>query len=430
VPLSADFLRNEFYQPFDTEVFEGPRSVSHIRSFFAQDRDRIGHSAAYRRLQAKTQVFRSGEYDFYRTRLTHTNEVALIGRGICDYLCRTSPDLTDHFHPDADLVEACCMAHDIGHPPFGHAGERSLHRLMLNYGGFEGNAQTVRLLTRTIFSDGNIRRGMKPTRAFLDGVLKYKRLFSSFEEAPQNHFLYDDQGEVNAIVAGSGNIEGFESTRSIECQIMDWADDTAYSLGDLVDGIRARFITVDRLERWAGDNSSMSDPLRSEPLSRLLSAIRKGTLSRFIALRIGDFIQACSLTKATGPLSNATARHQFSLIKTVEIERANDLYQEIAKDLVFRTPEVQQLEYKGGQILNSLFKLFSEEYFPHKKPAKRPPNLLPKQIEVRISAIPYESVTERARVVCDHLSGMSDDFVVRTYRRLFDSDFGSIVDLV
>jgi dGTPase len=114
VPVSTDFLRNEFYQEFDTEIFDGPRS-SDTRPPFAQDRDRIGHSAAYRRLQAKTQVFRSGEYDFYRTRLTHTNEVALVGRGICEYLWRTSAELTDHFHPDVDLVEACCMAHDIGH---------------------------------------------------------------------------------------------------------------------------------------------------------------------------------------------------------------------------------------------------------------------------------------------------------------------------
>ncbi len=173
VPVSADFLRNDFYQEFDIEVFEGPRTSSGIRSPFAQDRDLIGHSAAYRRLQAKTQVFRSGEYDFYRTRLTHTNEVALVGRGTCEYLWRTSAELTDHFHPDSDLVEACCMAHDIGHPPFGHAGERSLHRLMLNYGGFEGNAQTARLLTRTIFSDGHSRKGMKPTRALLDALLKY-----------------------------------------------------------------------------------------------------------------------------------------------------------------------------------------------------------------------------------------------------------------
>src|SRR6185295_855899 len=122
----------------------------------------------------KTQVFLTGEYDFYRTRLTHSLEVSQIGRSICGALQHRSPHLTREFFIDPDLVEATCLAHDLGHPPFGHAGERSLHRLMEQDGGFEGNAQTLRLLTETIFSRGT--RGLNPSRALLDAVLKYKQL--------------------------------------------------------------------------------------------------------------------------------------------------------------------------------------------------------------------------------------------------------------
>ncbi|HWB86337.1 MAG TPA: dNTP triphosphohydrolase [Bryobacteraceae bacterium] len=243
---------NGFYQSFDTETIDGPRTPDQIRTPFQHDRDRVIYTSAFRRLQAKTQVFRSGEYDFYRTRLTHSIEVAQIGRGICNYLKKTGSLLSNDFYIDPDLVEACCLAHDIGHPPFGHAGEKSLHRLMKAFGGFEGNAQTLRLLTETIFSDGPKRAGMNPTRAFIDGVLKYKTLFSHRKK--EKHFIYDDQERFLRFVNGGTTQDcsisraaednpAQDQRKSIECQIMDWADDTAYSLGDLIDGIRAKFIT-------------------------------------------------------------------------------------------------------------------------------------------------------------------------------------------
>ena len=119
----------------------------------------------------QTQVYLSGEYDFYRTRLTHSIEVAQIGRSICAFLNGNSEQLNSDFHIDSDLVEACCMSHDLGHPPFGHGGERTLHRLFSSIGGFEGNAQTLRLITDTLYQSGGRRSGMSPTRAFLDGVL-------------------------------------------------------------------------------------------------------------------------------------------------------------------------------------------------------------------------------------------------------------------
>src|SRR5210317_1416636 len=190
-------MRNRFYGAFDTERSSGRGPGEDFRTSFQIDRDRVLHTPAFRRLQSKTQVFWSGEYDFYRTRLTHSLEVAQIGRSICHWLAHSSELLRPDYFIDPDLVEVVCLSHDLGHPPFGHAGERSLNYLMKDYGGFEGNAQTLRLLTDRIFSQS--RKGMDPSRAFLDGVLKYKSLWSELKttkgKLPKNHFLYDSQSE-------------------------------------------------------------------------------------------------------------------------------------------------------------------------------------------------------------------------------------------
>ncbi len=238
-------MTNEFYNDFDCEELE-PRPADY-RSAFQRGRDRLIHNAAFRRLQAKTQVFLSGEYDFYRTRLTHSIEVAQIAGSIAGYLNHSSDLLGDGFFIDNALVEASALAHDIGHPPFGHAGEGTLHRLMKPYGGFEGNAQTLRLITEIIFTSGRSRRGMNPTRAFVDGVLKYKTLFSQWPD-PVRHFIYDDQQKYLDFVFADSPFPSdltpgkkLNEFRSLECQIMDWADDTAYSLNDLVDSANAGF---------------------------------------------------------------------------------------------------------------------------------------------------------------------------------------------
>ncbi|HQW28519.1 MAG TPA: dNTP triphosphohydrolase, partial [Verrucomicrobiales bacterium] len=240
-------MKNEFYEPFDWERIGGEpaKREGEYRSPFQVDRDRIIHTSAFRRLQNKTQVFFSGEYDFYRTRLTHSIEVAQIGRSLCNRLNQVSPFLRPTYCIDSDLVEAACLSHDIGHPPFGHTGERTLHRLMAPFGGFEGNAQTLRILATILFGPD---RGMNPTRALMDGVLKYKTLFGEVEQQ-KNHFLYAEQAEIlHFVTAREPFPEGLtpgkvrNGFRSIECLIMDWADDTAYSLNDIADGIYAGFL--------------------------------------------------------------------------------------------------------------------------------------------------------------------------------------------
>jgi dGTPase len=419
---------NEFYNDFDREELE-PRQEDY-RSVFQRGRDRLIHNAAFRRLQAKTQVFLSGEYDFYRTRLTHSIEVAQIAGSIAQYLNFSNDLLGEGFFIDNALVEAAALAHDIGHPPFGHAGESTLHSLMKPYGGFEGNAQTLRLITEIIFTSGQNRRGMNPSRAFVDGVLKYKTLFCQWKD-PVKHFIYDDQQKyLDFVFAGTSfpddlvpgkNLNEF---RSLECQIMDWADDTAYSLNDLVDSANAGFVTMDKISRWAADRNL--DPQDSKTVEDLITVIGSGGLERSMNRKIGAFVEACSLVERDNFMSDRTNRYRFGVAIEPDIVREQKLYARLAVDLVFQSPQVCQLEHKGGFMLERLFDALKENYFAPGSPA-RP--LLSRDFEKEMSQA-GEDTGSRARIICDYLAGMTDGFAIRIYKRLFDPDFGSIVDLV
>jgi dGTPase len=410
-------------EQFLRRVRQGDSVPTHrdgYRTVFQVDRDRVIHSHAFRRLQAKTQVFRPGEYDFYRTRLTHTIEVAQIGRSICTVLLIKGHVLKDDFHIDQDLVEAVCLAHDIGHPPFGHAGERALNALMSDFGGFEANAQTVRLLTETIWrsEDQSKRQGLNPSRSLLDGVLKYKQLRST--ATSKNQFLYKEQQKYLEFAHPRYEV-GDQPPRSIECQIMDWADDVAFSVGDLVDGVRARFITQEKLRKW-------SSARRDEDLvQETLKALESGKLSHFAANKIGEFVEACSLDKAEDhPLVLGTSnRYLYNLKIPPLVRKQEDCLKAISVELVFQSASIQQLEYKAQRMLTDLFEILRVNYVDS---GCRKQHLLGTEIEEVFERV--DDMKERARLLCDLLAGMSDDYAVRTYRRLADPEFGSIVDLV
>jgi len=412
---------NGFYNKFDVESLER-REPDDYRTPFQTDRDRIIYSSAFRRLQAKTQVFLSGEFDFYRTRLTHSLEVAQIGRSICSFLKQTSPFLDDNFFVDPDLVEAICLTHDIGHSPFGHAGERTLHRLMKQYGGFEGNAQSLHIIVHTIYPGLDSRRGMNPTRAFMDGIFKYKRLFREDPEA-LNQFIYDEQAYLRTFVLGEidpDKIPDLNHFRSLECEIMDWADDSAYCLNDLVDSINAGFLRFERVQRWAERQNLRGE--QAQHAETVLSAIRERKAESRFSKKIGAFIRSCSLGERSNPPSTITNRYRFQLLIDPAVRIEADFYKRLSQELVFDHSQLHQLERKGRVILEGIFEAFSESYL-----SQSGLRIMPESFD-RIIRLKNDR-RARARVLCDYIAGMTDGFAIRTYKRLFDPGFGSILDL-
>jgi dGTPase len=411
---------NSFYNKFDLESRD-QREPDEYRTAFQTDRDRIIHSSAFRRLQAKTQVFLSGEFDFYRTRLTHSLEVAQIGRSISSFLKQTSPFLDEDFFVDPDLVEAICLTHDLGHSPFGHAGERTLHRLMKQFGGFEGNAQSLHIIAETIYPGLDSRRGMNPTRAFIDGILKYKKLFREDSEAP-NHFIYDEQEYLRTFVLGdtdSSEIDDLNHFRSLECEIMDWADDTAYCLNDMVDSINAGFLGIEKVKHWAELQNLQGDQARYA--ETILSAIREGKVEARFSKKIGSLIRCCSLIERSTPTSSVSNRYRFGLFIDPAVRAEADFYKHLSQELVFDHSQLHQLERKGRFILEGIFEAFSESYLDGNGF-----RLMPESFDRIIRLKPDRH--SRARILCDYMAGMTDGFAIRTYKRLYDPDFGSLLD--
>ena len=421
-------MPNRFYTAFDSQTLGGERKTDY-RNAFQIDRDRVIHSHAFRKLQSKTQVFLSGEYDFYRTRLTHSMEVAQIGRSICNYLQSRGAPLAEDFFIDSDLVEAVSLAHDLGHPPFGHSGERTLQELMKRHGGFEGNAQTLHLLTETMYQNETTVHGMHPTRALLDGVLKYKKLYREFPETPSNHFLYDPQVRYRDFVFDGAQIpaklhadEMLNAFKSVECQIMDWADDAAYSLNDIVDGVKAGFLTIERIETWAA--SQPIDAERQRQLDELAGAIRSDRIEYAFSQKIGAFIRACRLRERENFMSAKTNRYRYELVVAEEALREGMFYKQLANDVIFESPQLQQIEHKARRVL---FSLWESAWTNYVERSERVIHILPSAVGKLVAGEPY--LDDKARRICDWLSGLTDGMIVRTYRRLFDPEFGSIRDL-
>jgi dGTPase len=300
---------------------------------------------------------------------------------------------------------------------------------MQPYGGFEGNAQTLHLVAETLYQNESGVRGMQPTRALLDGVLKYKKLHGEFPVPPSNHFLYDRQREYRDFVFAGVEIPAalhaglaLNAFKSVECQIMDWADDAAYSLNDIVDGVKAGFLTVERIERWAGGEAI--DPRQQQWLDTLFDAIRSDRLESVFSTKIGRFIQACRLRERENFMAAKTHRYRFELVVAPDAEQEARFFKELANDIIFESPQLQQVEHKARLVLSSLWDSCWRNYVEQ---GPRVIRILPPNVGVLIAA--EETVSGKARRICDWLAGLTDGMIVRTYRRLFDPEFGSIRDL-
>ncbi|MDA3889546.1 MAG: deoxyguanosinetriphosphate triphosphohydrolase [Allgaiera sp.] len=367
------------------EDFRGrrfPESYSTFRTAFQRDRDRIIHSSAFRRLKHKTQVFVEHEGDYYRTRLTHTIEVAQVARTIAGTLGLNT-----------DLAEAVALAHDLGHPPFGHTGEDALALLMAPYGGFDHNAQALRIVTRLEkhYADFD---GLNLTWETLEGIAKHNGPVLP----PYPYALEAVNREYDLELA---------THASAEAQVAAVADDVAYNHHDLHDGLRSGLFTEDDLMELPVTRPAFEavDALYPglEPMRRRHEALR-----RVFGVMVEDVIQvARQRLEAAQPQSVAEIRDMGTSV----IRFSKPLYQDIkaVKSFLFkrmyRAPSVVKERRRVTAVINDLFPLYMSD-----------PALLP--AEWRQDVAEARDETALARIVLDYVSGMTDRFALAEHARL------------
>ncbi|MDE0034954.1 MAG: anti-phage deoxyguanosine triphosphatase [Deltaproteobacteria bacterium] len=403
------------------------------RNDYQRDKARVVHSSAFRRLQAKTQVMGVGEGDFHRTRLTHSIEAAGIGEGLLSSLRRrsTTPKAARKWLPPKDLLVAACLAHDLGHPPFGHGGEKALHARMVDCGGFEANGQTLRIVSRLEkYKPG---KGMNPTRRLVLALLKYPVPYSVFDrerfrdKPPKCYFDTEeeivgwafrpfDDAEVNQLRAAR-TIEGKPAHRTLDSSLMEMADDIAYGVHDLEDIVARKMVrkedVIDGLrpvfdEYGKKIGSGKRAVYRREFGRKLFTDSFKR--KRFIGKLVNLFITSARVLECEG-YSHPLLKYYIGFERPVA-----DLLKglkELAYKLVIERPEVQQLERRGQRIVEDLF----DEI------VKAPTQLVPKTA--------WETLDEgdtKARRVCDYIAGMTDHYAEKIYGRLFIPGEGSSQD--
>jgi dGTPase len=370
--------------------------LSSFRSAFQRDRDRIIHSSAFRRLKHKTQVFVEHEGDYYRTRLTHTIEVAQVARTLAGVLGLNT-----------DLAEAIALAHDLGHTPFGHTGEDAMERLMAPYGGFDHNAQALRIVTRLErhYADFD---GLNLTWETLEGIAKHNGpLIGPFADAKHAGPLPYALAEVNA----AWDLE-LDSHASAEAQVAAIADDIAYSHHDLHDGLRSGlFDEADLLDL------PVTGPAFAE-VDRLYPGLEKmrrrhEALRRVFGVMVEDVIAvAQNRLTAAQPRSVDDIRH----MGTTVIRFSKPLYQELKAvrsflfTRMYRAPSVMVERARVSRVIDGLFPLFMAD-----------PSLLPAEWQADLGAAQDE--TTLARCVCDYVAGMTDRFALAEGERFLGAGF-------
>ncbi|NQT63326.1 MAG: dNTP triphosphohydrolase [Candidatus Marinimicrobia bacterium] len=406
-------LINTFYTDWDCEsIGERHLPENEYRNAFEIDRDRIIHSTAFRRLQGKTQVYVTGQSDQYRTRLTHSIEVAQIGRSIVNYLNRSSDILTADYEIDSALVEAACLAHDLGNPPIGHKGESRLNELMDKWGGFEGNAQSLRILTDIVRGDRRsyTNAGMQATRACLDGILKYKIVGKEHTQSGAK-FLYPDQQDILSWVHNDQRLDELAQNgtqiRPIECAIMDLSDDIAYTTSDLFDGVKQSLLTPEQVEQfWDNQYPEASKKIRAEVDQVLRNQF---PMSRFIAGLIGRWIYSISIELVKDPFI-AIPRYKYVLEMAEESHSELMALRALNYNLIYNSDYVKIPESNGVEILEELFLYYRDVVFEKRSV------LEPLPLPAGISGDFNEN--QKMRMICDFVAGMTDNHAIRLHSYL------------
>ena len=357
-----------------------------FRSCFQRDRDRIIHSSAFRRLKHKTQVFLENEGDYFRTRLTHTIEVSQVARTLANAL-----DL------EIDLSESIALAHDLGHPPFGHTGEEALNHLMDSYGGFDHNAQSILILTALERHYAGWD-GLNLTWEVLEGLAKHNGPL--IKDIPK---VLSEYSKLNDL-----NLHSFPSA---EAQVAAISDDIAYNHHDILDGVRAGFFNISDLKELPILSECFYKVEKSYPKADELRK-KHEALRSFLNFLVLDVIEhSNSLLNELSPRSVSEIRNANYSVVQFSANVTNNL--NVIRDFLFkkmyRAPSIMGMRTKVTRIVNNLFYYF----MAHK-------NILPEKWQNDLSSCNNEQ--ETARVVVNYISGMTDRFAIREHNRLMGDE--------
>ena len=358
-----------------------PEPPPQYRTEFQRDRDRIVHSNAFRRLVYKTQVFVNHEGDLYRTRLTHSMEVAQIARSIARAL-----------NLNESLTEAICLAHDLGHTPFGHAGQDALNECMREYGGFEHNLQSLRVVDELEerYADFN---GLNLTFECREGILKHCSL-------------------ANARKLGDVGLRFLQRQQpGLEAQLANLADEIAYNNHDVDDGMRAGLLTLDQLREVGLVRMQIEVVQRKYPDLQGRRLVHE-TIRRMINHLVVDVVQTTTarITSAA-PASAVDVRAQpTNLVSMSDETRAlhTELKQFLRENL-YRHYRVQRMTLKARRVVQALFQAFFEDV-----------NLMPDEHRAAAALLQErEGAAGKARAVADYVAGMTDRYAIREHERMF-----------
>ena len=363
-----------------------PEDISRTRTAFARDRDRIIHCTAFRRLKEKTQVFVAHEGDHYRTRLTHSLEVAQIARSLAHAL-----------KLDTDLAETVALAHDLGHPPFGHAGEDELQARMADYGGFDHNVQTFRVVTKLEVRYPRFD-GLNLSWETVEGVIKHN--------GPVSHRLDEPAWRAIADYADGWDLR-LDGFASLEAQCAAIADDIAYNNHDVDDGVQAGLFSLDDLAEvpligpiLQGTRADWPDAgermIRLEAVRRMIGAMVEDVLAETERRLAADGVRSNEDVR--------TAKRSLVGFSSGMLEDLGVLRQFLFTRM-YRHYRVNRMRSQARRILGEMFQLFMGE-----------PGVMPPEWSAKAET---RDPVKRARAVCDYIAGMTDRYAIEEHRKLF-----------